>query len=243
MKRLISKLTYANVISTLCLFLLLGGGAALAAGKVGKNTVGTKQLKANAVTAVKIKNAAVTAAKIQNGAITGAKVDLGTIGTVPSATKAASATTADKATTAINATNATNATNANNADEVNGRTITKVFTKIAMGTTATVGTFGNFSITAECSAAGDVENFQLNSQVADVDMLQQGNGNVGPTFEFESGGKPLVLDSGNNDNDRGVVTFSAAESNGTVVTGTLAYEDPSAFPGESVCAIHGMVIS
>jgi hypothetical protein len=236
MKRLLSKLTYANIISTLCLFLLLGGGAALAAGKLGKNTVGTKQLKANAVTAAKIKNAAVTAAKIKNGAITGAKVDLGTIGTVPSATKA------DSATTAITATNATNATN---AAKVNGRTVTKVFTKIAMDTTATVGTFGNFSIVAKCSAAGEVENFQVNSSVPNVDMMQQGNGNLGPTFEFESGGGPLVLDDadGGNDNERGVVTFSAAESNGTVVTGTLAYEDPSAFPGESVCAIHGMVIS
>lgn len=38
-----SKLTYSNVVSTICLFLLLGGGAALAAGKLGKNTVGPKR--------------------------------------------------------------------------------------------------------------------------------------------------------------------------------------------------------
>jgi hypothetical protein len=61
------KLTYANVMSTLCFFLLLGGGA-YAAGRLGKNTVGTKQLKNNAVSAAKIKNGAVTQAKISSAA-------------------------------------------------------------------------------------------------------------------------------------------------------------------------------
>jgi hypothetical protein len=48
--------TYANVISTLCLFLLLGGGAALAANRLAKNSVGTKQLKNNSVTSPKVKD-------------------------------------------------------------------------------------------------------------------------------------------------------------------------------------------
>ena len=43
-KRLRARLTYANVIATLALFLALGGGAAYAA-SLGKNSVGTKQLK------------------------------------------------------------------------------------------------------------------------------------------------------------------------------------------------------
>ncbi len=60
MRRLRGKLTYANVISTLCLFLLLGGGAAFAATKLklGKNSVGTKQIKKEAVTPVKLSKAA-----------------------------------------------------------------------------------------------------------------------------------------------------------------------------------------
>jgi hypothetical protein len=61
------KLTYANVVSTLCLFLLLGGGA-YAAGQLGKNSVGAKQLKNNAVSAAKIKNGAVTQVKISSAA-------------------------------------------------------------------------------------------------------------------------------------------------------------------------------
>lgn len=81
MKALREKLSYANVVSTMCLFLLLGG-AAFAAAKLPKNSVGTKQLKNNSV----------TTAKIKNGAVTGAKVQVSTLGTVPSAASAGSAT-------------------------------------------------------------------------------------------------------------------------------------------------------
>ena len=60
MKSLSSRLTYANVVSTLCLLLLVGGGAAYAASRLGKNTVGSKQLKKNAVTGAKVKNQSLT---------------------------------------------------------------------------------------------------------------------------------------------------------------------------------------
>jgi hypothetical protein len=55
-----SHLNYANVISTLCLFLLLGGGA-YAASKLPKNSVGTKQIKNGAVTQQKISASAQSA--------------------------------------------------------------------------------------------------------------------------------------------------------------------------------------
>jgi collagen triple helix repeat protein len=48
-----SGLTYSNVVSTLCLFLLLGG-VAYAATQVPSNSVGTKQLKNGAVTLQKV---------------------------------------------------------------------------------------------------------------------------------------------------------------------------------------------
>jgi hypothetical protein len=57
MRRLRGKLTYANVISTLCLFLLLGGGAAFAATQLPKNSVGARQIKRGAITPAKISNA------------------------------------------------------------------------------------------------------------------------------------------------------------------------------------------
>jgi Collagen triple helix repeat (20 copies) len=59
MKRLSGKLTYSNVISTLCLVLLLGGGTAYAAAQMlPKNSVGSKQIKKEAVTPAKLSMAA-----------------------------------------------------------------------------------------------------------------------------------------------------------------------------------------
>lgn len=49
MKRLRPKLTYANVMATIAVFIALGG-ASYAATKLPKNSVGSKQIKANAVT-------------------------------------------------------------------------------------------------------------------------------------------------------------------------------------------------
>jgi hypothetical protein len=74
MKRFLPRPTYANVVSTLCLFLLLGGASALAATNLAKNSVGTKQIKKNAVVAAKIKNAAVTNSKLADNAVTSGKI-------------------------------------------------------------------------------------------------------------------------------------------------------------------------
>jgi hypothetical protein len=107
------KLTFANLISCLALFVALGG-LAVAAG-LPKNSVGTKQLKKNSVTAIKIKDGAVSATKIRDGAVSGAKitdhsltgtqiadgsltgvqVKASTLGTVPTAERANSAERAD----------------------------------------------------------------------------------------------------------------------------------------------------
>jgi hypothetical protein len=61
MHRIRDRFTYANVISTLCLALVLGGGTAYAASHLGKESVGTRQLKKEAVTPAKL-SAAATAA-------------------------------------------------------------------------------------------------------------------------------------------------------------------------------------
>jgi hypothetical protein len=116
MKHLRKRLTYANVMSSIAVFLVLGGATAFAASILGKNTVGSKQIKKNAVTTAKIKNGAVNSAKVLDGSLTGADINLGSVGTVPSATKAGSATSATNATNATNAVNAANATHAVSAD-------------------------------------------------------------------------------------------------------------------------------
>lgn len=67
MKRFRNKITYANVVSTLCLFLLVGGGAAWAAIHLPKNSVGAQQLKKGAVTPVKLSKSTKTALKGATG--------------------------------------------------------------------------------------------------------------------------------------------------------------------------------
>jgi hypothetical protein len=86
------RLTYANVIATIALFIALGGSAY--AFHLGRNSVGSKQLKMNAVTTAKIKEEAVTGAKVAKGTITGTQINLSTLGTVPSATDAHNAANA-----------------------------------------------------------------------------------------------------------------------------------------------------
>lgn len=115
MKQIRRRLTYANVMSSIAVFLVLGGATALAAG-LAKNSVGSKQIKKNAVTSAKIKNNAVTSAKIKNGAVSGAKVNLSTLGKVPSAANADNA---------ANAGHASSADSANNANTVGGNHIVK----------------------------------------------------------------------------------------------------------------------
>jgi hypothetical protein len=63
------RLTFANVVACIALFVALGG-ASYAATQIPNNSVGTKQLKRNAVTAAKIRKNAVTSTKIKRGSIT-----------------------------------------------------------------------------------------------------------------------------------------------------------------------------
>lgn len=67
-------LTYANVMSSVAVFLVLGGGAAYAAKKIGSN-----QLRGASVTTAKIKRGAVTAAKIRKGAVRTNKISAGAV--------------------------------------------------------------------------------------------------------------------------------------------------------------------
>jgi hypothetical protein len=80
MKQIRQRLTYANVMSSIAVFLVLGGATAMAAGQLGKNSVGSKQLKTNAVTAAKIKKGAVTTAKLAGATMTALKGAAGPAG-------------------------------------------------------------------------------------------------------------------------------------------------------------------
>ena len=68
--------SHSTLVAYLALFVALGGSAY--AFHLGKNSVGTKQLKKEAV----------TAAKVRKGTLTGTQIQLSSLGTVPSAANA-----------------------------------------------------------------------------------------------------------------------------------------------------------
>ena len=84
MKQVRQRLTYANVMSSLAVFLVLGGGAAYAAKKIGShqikdNSITAKKIRKNAVTAGKIKADAVTTKKIAPASVTNGKIAAGSV--------------------------------------------------------------------------------------------------------------------------------------------------------------------
>jgi len=98
-KQIRKRLTYANVMSSLAVFLILGGATAFAATKIGANqlkanSVKTGKIVKEAVTSGKIKNGAITTNKLANDAVTGAKANESTFSQVPSAKTAESANVA-----------------------------------------------------------------------------------------------------------------------------------------------------
>jgi hypothetical protein len=69
LRKLRSRMTYANVVSTIALALAIGGGTAYAATKIG-----TSNIRYHAVTGSKLANNAVTASKVKNSALSGSDI-------------------------------------------------------------------------------------------------------------------------------------------------------------------------
>jgi hypothetical protein len=75
------RLTYANVTATIALFVALGGSGAFAATQLARNSVGTPQLRDDAVTGAKVKDGSLTAADFRAGRLpAGSKGDRGPAG-------------------------------------------------------------------------------------------------------------------------------------------------------------------
>jgi len=74
-----SRLSYANVVSTLALFVAISGASAYATSQLANKSVGEPQLRPGAVTADKIRKNAVTAPKIKEAAIKQGKLADGSV--------------------------------------------------------------------------------------------------------------------------------------------------------------------
>ena len=226
MNQIRKRLTYANVMSSIAVFLVIGGATAFAA--LSKNSVGSKQLKKNAVTTNKIKKEAVTGAKIKNGAVTGAKVNLSSIGTVPSAT------------------NATNAQNADNAKAVGGNTVRKFFySSNETNAKTTILSLNGLTLTASCEG-GAPQGIATTS--VDDSLIHSGGTFGGGEFyteddDFEIGDEFDFLDDAVTFGDSVEGTFTYAQPGGGVITAVFASEEGAFNEFNTDCLISGHVIS
>lgn len=210
MKFLREKLTYANVMASLAVFLVLGGATAFAA--LGKNTVGTKQLKnnavttkkiknkavntnklkSNAVTTAKIKNSAVTGAKVKDGSLTGADINLGTLGTVPSAAV---------------------------ANNIAGRTPFHLYTGPGL---TTIATFGPFTVRGNCRINDGGTDFAELELLTSVDnaVMDDNSGDEFSPFDVTDNPAEMISESaatGVVDFESGSGEFAAVAPDGTTI--------------------------
>lgn len=116
------RLSYANIVSTLALFITASGASAYAANQLAAKSVGEPQLRPGAVTADKIRKSAVTAPKIKEGAIKQGKIADGSV----TAAKMALNSVASGSLTAGSVTNEKIAPGAVSGDKVLESTLSQV---------------------------------------------------------------------------------------------------------------------
>ncbi len=241
MKQIRQRLTYANVMSSIAVFFILGGATAIAANKITakqlqSNSVTTAKIKKNAVTASKIKNNSITTGKIANDAVTGDKVKESTLGQVPSAAAA------------VNATNATNAVNATNATNVSGVFTSKInYNADANGGPQSIFSRAGLTLTAACDGGTNISieattsknDASIYTTVVDTDADDNNSNDDLESGEFDLGEKFNLL--AGNDGNPGLVTFEYDANDGTTVTGTFSVDEDNT-PGAD-CQAHGVVFS
>jgi hypothetical protein len=161
MKRFRPRLTYANVIASLALFIALGG-AAVAAG-LPKNSVGPKQIKKGAVTAKAIRKQAVTAGKIAPKAVVAGKLGANAVlpgnlgaGIISTSKIAASAVTAEKIKNNVVTTNKLNNKAVTSAKLAEKAVATANLNELAV----TAPKIANGAVTKEKIAAGVIGNVE-----------------------------------------------------------------------------------
>jgi hypothetical protein len=202
MKRFLPRLTYANVIASLALFIALGG-AAVAAG-LPKNSVGPNQIKKGAVTPKALRKGAVTSGKIAPKAVVAGK--LGPNAVLPGNLGAGIINTSKIAAGAVNAEKIAN--NVITTNKLNNKAVTAA--KIAEKGVAT-GNLADESVTTGKLANGSVTAAKLNGEVLNnVNPLKTGQtlrgvfdvGGTESKAEAEAGETPPV--------SRSSVTFQQA---------------------------------
>ncbi len=238
MKQLRRHLTYANVMSSIAVFVVLGG-AAVAATQLPKKSVGTQQLKNNAVTTAKIKKNAVTKAKIKDGAVTESKLAGGAVTEGKLANNAVTnAKIADNAVTGAKVDEATLGT-VPSAASFAGTTQQLISFRSNVGGGATIFSGAGLTLTASCTGvAPNVGIFKASTDTNDSSIWSSGFNNASD-LDFDIGDSFDVAPTGTND-AYGIVYQQGLS--GTIVTAEIGFREFNNTPGNSDCQAIGRVL-
>jgi hypothetical protein len=233
LKQIRKRLTYANVMSSIAVFLLLGGATAFAATKIGAN-----QLKANSVKTGKIVKEAVTAGKIKKNAVTSSKIAAGSITTDKIANDAVTGEKANESTFGT-------VPSANNANATNGMHLAKInFTTGENAAPRTVFSGDGLTLTAECS--GSNLEFTGTTSVDNSEIYESGNFLStyagGYSQDFDIGDVEEIgqeIGDGSQDEVQGQLVYSTP--GGAVVTAQFSLNDSIIYGEGEGCAVEGTV--
>jgi hypothetical protein len=173
--------TYSNVVSTIALFLVIGGGFAVAAG-LKKNSVKSKQIASNAVKTAELNDAAVTPAELADNAVTTPKLADNAVTTPKLASDAvATPKLADNAATGAKVDENTlgKVPSAAAADTLGGKTANDLQTSSAFGSTAGGGGLG----TTFATVAGATITTHVSGRIIATGSAQLDGQNGGETGE------------------------------------------------------------
>jgi hypothetical protein len=236
-KQIRKRITYANVMSSIAVFLVLGGGAAYAAKKIGSNeikgnSITTGKIKKEAVTKAKIKKAAVDSSKLADNAVTTAKITNGAVTTEKLANDAVTGAKANESTFS-------EVPSAANANAVNGQSLASYFKQVATGgPEVTALEFGGVKLTASCPAgvpnlvASNISGTGAAIRFSSVTEVSEAFANGQSTFSTLTLTNAKGLGSG---------TAEVVFINGKVTTVTFAYRN-DAFSGGG-CRFFGHAIT
>lgn len=205
------KLTYANVMSSIAVFLALGG-VSYAAATLPKNSVGHKQIKKNAVRSSEINKNAVAASEVKNDALGGDDINESKLGTVPSAATATDTLTPTLRRVGISA---------SNADPNVARTAA---TEIALGGSGQVSVYGKCFLD---TTADEVR--------GEVFARTTANGSLLQSAQDDLSGNPF-LNTATLEVDRQMDTGTAAAANSSTASAGRSFH----LVGADGNGIHGL---
>jgi len=213
----------AMVVACLALGIALGG-TSYAAVKLPRGSVGTKQLKTNAVTGPKVKN----------NALTGADVNEASLAKVPAA-KAAD--------TAALATTATTATTAANANTVGGATVKRFFVAVPNGGgVATALNLNGLIITLTCPGGATALRANNNSGEA-ATFRFEGQGQTAGAFGGGSANFLATTNANLNQDSDGSGSSHYLRLNGTGVTAHYGFRNDDLGTAGVACRVFGYAVS